>query len=286
MGRFNRAVLDGKQILREGSAMQRVWRTVTGYYHVCARGTGKQLIFESDDDRWEFLELMRGCCREAGVTVVAWCLMGNHVHLVLADYEDRMSAAMHRLLLTYARRFNKRTGRTGHLFQNRFDRCSLDTDRHLMAAIRYVHANPQEAGIALIERYPWSSFAEYLRAYDNDATRGFSDPSCVLELFGSAKGFLDYSLSMPDGSDPVIHDMDETEWERLAFADKMAKRLGVPLNELKTVPPSRRDGIIFALHDGGYTVREIERYTGISKSTVSRIVRAYAQVRARAEGSK
>ena len=130
--------------------MQRVWRTVTGFYHVCARGVGKQLIFEGDEDRWEFLELMRECCREAGVTVIAWCLMGNHVHLVLADYEDAMSAAMHRLLLTYARRFNKRTGRTGHLFQNRFDRRSLDTDRYLMAAIRYVHANPQEAGIALI----------------------------------------------------------------------------------------------------------------------------------------
>lgn len=266
--------------------MQRVWRTVTGFYHVCARGTGKQLIFEGDEDRWEFLELMRECCREEGVTVIAWCLMGNHVHLVLADYEDRMSAAMHRLLLTYARRFNKRARRTGHLFQNRFDRRSLDTDRYLMAAIRYVHANPQEAGIALIERYPWSSFAEYLRAYDNDMTRGFSDPSCVLELFESVRGFLDYSLLMPDGSDPVIHDMDETEWERRAFADKMAKRLGVPLNKLKTVAPSRRDGIIFALHDGGYTVREIERYTGISKSTVSRIVRAYARVNAQAEGSE
>lgn len=265
--------------------MQRVWRTVTGFYHVCARGVGKQLIFEGDEDRREFLELMRECCREAGVTVIAWCLMGNHVHLVLADYEDRMSAAMHRLLLTYARRFNKRTRRTGHLFQNRFDRRSLDTDRYLMAAIRYVHANPQEAGIALIERYPWSSFAEYLRAYDNDMTRGFSDPSCVLELFESVRGFLDYSLSMPDGSDPVIHDMDETEWERRAFADKMAKRLGVPLNKLKTVAPSRRDGIIFALHDGGYTVREIERYTGISKSTVSRIVRARARTAMRTGGN-
>ena len=58
----------------EGSAMQRVWRTVTGFYHVCARGTGKQLIFEGDEDRWEFLELMRECCRKAGVTVIAWCL--------------------------------------------------------------------------------------------------------------------------------------------------------------------------------------------------------------------
>lgn len=57
--------------------MQRVWRTVTGFYHVCARGTGKQLIFEGDEDRWEFLELMRECCREEGVTVIAWCLMGH-----------------------------------------------------------------------------------------------------------------------------------------------------------------------------------------------------------------
>lgn len=265
--------------------MQRVWRTVTGFYHVCARGVGKQLIFEGDEDRWEFLELMRECCLEAGVTVIAWCLMGNHVHLVLADYEDAMSAAMHRLLLTYARRFNKRTGRTGHLFQNRFDRRSLDTDRYLMAAIRYVHANPQEAGIALIERYPWSSFAEYLRAYDNDTTRGFSDPSCVLELFGSAEGFIAYSLSTPDGSEPALCDMKETEWERHAFADKMAKSLGVPLCGVKAAPPARRDTVIVGLHDAGFTVRQIERYTGIGKSTVSRIVRARARTAMRTGGN-
>ena len=200
-----------------------------------------------------------------------------------------MSAAMHRLLLTYARRFNKRTGRTGHLFQNRFDRRSLDTDWQVMEAIRSVHADPQEVGISLIERYPWSSFPEHLCAYDGDAAdvaRGFSDPSCVLELFGSAEGFIAYSLSTPDGSEPALCDMKETEWERHAFADKMAKSLGVPLNELKTVAPSRRDRIIFALHDGGYTVREVERYTGISKSTVSRIVRAYARVKAQAELSE
>ena len=158
-----------------------------------------------------------------------------------------------------------------------------------MEAIRSVHADPQEAGVSLIERYPWSSFAEHLCAYDGDAAdvaRGFSDPSCVLELFGSAEGFIAYSLSTPDGSKPALCDMKETEWERNAFAGKLAKSLGVPLNELKTVAPSRRDRIIFALHDGGYTVREVERYTGISKSTVSRIVRAYARVKAQAELSE
>lgn len=266
--------------------MQRVWKTITGFYHVCARGTGKQLIFENDADRWEFLELMRECCRATRVTIVAWCLMGDHVDLVLLDYEDEMSAAMQRLLLTYARRFNKRTGRTGCLFRERFERRSLDTDWQVMEAIRSVHANPQEAGIALIERYPWSSFAEYLRAYDNDTTRGFSDPSCVLELFGSAKAFIAYSLSTPDGCEPAMPDLEETEWERRAFADKLAKGLGVKLNGVKAAPSAQRNIVILGLHDAGFTVRQIERYTGIGKSTVSRIVRAYTKVDAQAEGSK
>ena len=268
--------------------MQRVWRTVTGFYHVCARGVGKQLIFEGDEDRWEFLELMRECCREAGVTVIAWCLMGNHVHLVLADYEDAMSAAMQRLLLTYARRFNKRTGRSGCLFRDRFERRSLDTDWQVMEAIRSVHADPQEAGISLIECYPWSSFSEHLCAYDSDATdvaRGFSDPSYVLELFGSAEGFIAYSLSTPDGGEPAMCDMKEMEWERHAFADEMAKELGVPLNRLKAAPPAQRDIVIAGLHDAGFTVRQIERYTGIGKSTVSRIVRACARTAVRTDGN-
>lgn len=263
--------------------MQRVWRTVTGFYHVCARGTGKRLIFEGDEDRWEFLELMRECCRDACVTVVAWCLMNDHVDLVLSDYEDTMSAAMQRLFLTYARRFNKRTGRSGHLFQNRFDRRSLDTDWQVMEAIRSVHADPQEVGVSLIERYPWSSFAEHLRAYDNDAadaTRGFSDPSCVLELFGSTEGFIAYSLSTPDGGEPALCDMKETEWERHAFADKLAKGLGV-----KAAPSAQRNTVIVGLHDAGFTVRQIERYTGIGKSTVSRIVRARARTAMRAGGN-
>ena len=250
---------------------------------------GRQLIFEDDKDRWEFLELMRECCRDAQVTIVAWCLMSDYVDLVLLDYEDKMSAVMQRLLLTYARRFNKRAGRTGHLFQNRFDRRSLDTDWQVMEAIRSVHADPQEAGMSLIERYPWSSFAEHLRAYDSDTadvTRGFSDPSCVLGLFGSAEGFIAHSLSTHDGGEPALCDMKETERERHTFADKLAKGFGVPLRGVKGAPPAQRNIVILGLHDAGFTVRQIERYTGISKSTVSRIVRAYAQVDAQAEGSK
>ena len=268
--------------------MQRVWKSITGFYHVCARGKGGQPIFESDEDRWDFLGLMRDCCRDAQVTIVAWCLMSDYVDLVLLDYEDKMSAAMQRLLLMYARRFNKRTGRAGCLFRERFERRSLDTDWQVMEAIRSVYANPQEAGISLIERYPWSSFAEHLRAYDSDAadvTRGFSDPSCVLELFGSAEGFAAYSLSTPDGGEPAMPDLEETEWERRAFAEKLAKGLGVPLHGVKAAPSAQRNIVILGLHDAGFTVRQIERYTGIGKSTVSRIVRAYVRTAVRTGGN-
>ena len=148
-----------------------------------------------------------------------------------------------------------------------------------------MHTDPQEAGIALIERYPWSSFAEYLRAYDNDMTRGFSDPSCVLELFGSTEGFIAYSLSTSDGGEPAMPDMEETEWERHAFAEKLAKGLGVPLRGVKAAPPAQCNIVILGLHDAGFTVRQIERYTGIGKSTVSRIVRAHARAAVRTGGN-
>ena len=79
-----------------------------------------------------------------------------------------------------------------------------------MEAIRSVHADPQEAGVGLIERYPWSSFAEHLRANDGDAAdvaRGFSDPSCVLELFGSAEALLPIHFDA-DGGEPALGDME------------------------------------------------------------------------------
>ena len=78
---------------------------------------------------------------------------------------------------------------------------------------------------------------------------------------------------MSGGGEPALCDMKEMEWERHAFADKLAKSLGVPLHGVKAAPPAWRDSVVLGLHDAGFTVRQIEHYTGIGKSTVSRIVR-------------
>lgn len=90
---------------------------------------------------------------------------------------------------------------------------------------------------------------------------------------------------MSGGGEPALCDMKETEWERHAFADKLAKSLGVPLRGVKAAPPARRDSVILGLHDAGFTVRQIEHYTGIGKSTVSRIVRTRTGAAMRADGN-
>ena len=263
--------------------MQRYWKSVTGYYHVAARGTGKQIIFENDDDRWDFLNLLKSCSKEKGVTVIAWCLMSNYVHLVLADFDDQMSSMLQKLLTNYARRFNKRTGRSGHLFQNRFDRRSLDTDAHLLAAIRYVHANPQNAGMCMLQYYRWSSYREYLRMFDGEPPLGFSDPTIVGSLWSGKADFISFSSKLPGDDPAIIHPTDETEIERYEAAERLVFSLGYSLDMLKTLPPADRNKALFVLNDAEYSTREVERYTGISRSTVSRVVRAYVDVKSKAE---
>ena len=120
-----------------------------------------------------------------------------------------------------------------------------------MEAVRSVHADPQDAGINLIERYPWSSFAEHLRVYDGDeadATRGFSDPSCVLELFGSAKAFIAYSLSTPDGGDPAMRDLVEMEQGR------GQEKTSQPKKEPVSDRPKERTSLLSRLKDKQQTL--------------------------------
>lgn len=119
----------------------------SGYYHVVARGNGKQIIFESNDDRATFVRMLGESSSAAGVKIIAWCLMENHVHMVLEDADGRMSEAMRMLLSRYARYFNERTGHVGHVFQERFFSEPIEGDRYLLAAVRYVHLNPERAGV-------------------------------------------------------------------------------------------------------------------------------------------
>jgi REP element-mobilizing transposase RayT len=118
-----------------------------GFFHATARAVFGAVLFEDDLDRIDFLQLLRSTATLFEWRCYAHCLMGTHYHLVLDVSHERLSDGMRRLNGDYARRFNKRHGRRGHLFAERFSSYVLRDERHLEVAVHYVLQNPVRAGL-------------------------------------------------------------------------------------------------------------------------------------------
>ena len=154
--------------------------------HITTRGNARQRIYLDQLDYLTFL-------REAGdvVSGCAWlchayCLMPNHFHLLIEHEGDELSRGMHLLNGRYARRFNKRHGRTGHLFEGPYHREPVERDEHLLEAVRYIVLNPVRAKLRQdVFGWPWSSYR---------ATAALVEPGCVTTetlwaMCGGADGF-------------------------------------------------------------------------------------------------
>jgi REP element-mobilizing transposase RayT len=127
------------------------------------RGARHQSIFRDDRDRTAFLGILHDLHRDDGVEIHAYCLMGNHYHLVVQCPDGNLSSAMHHLGSRYAQRFNGHHGVDGPLFRGRFRSKSITTGQYLMEAVRYVHRNPLELSMAGgLAAYRWSSHAAYV----------------------------------------------------------------------------------------------------------------------------
>ena len=129
-----------------------------GAYHLTARGVDGAAIFLSAFDCLTFLALLRSVSKRATWLVPAWCFMTTHYHLVVQTAASTdVSAAMHRLNGVYAREFNLRHHRRGHLFGERYSPTPIEDERHLAAACGYVLLNPVTAGLVRsVEDWPWS----------------------------------------------------------------------------------------------------------------------------------
>lgn len=138
-------------------------------YHVMSRGDRKEAIFEDDEDRRRFLRTLGETCGRADWEVHAFCLMGNHFHLVVETPKPTLVSGMKWFLGTYTQRFNARHRMRGHLFAGRYKSLLVDgsDDFYLRVVCDYVHLNPLRAGMLgegkALEDYAWSSFPEYLK---------------------------------------------------------------------------------------------------------------------------
>ncbi len=130
----------------------------SGIYHVMLRAVNRDPLFLDDTARTTFLRAVEQMRDTSGCAVLAYCLMSNHVHLVLETGDEPIGAAVKRLGVRYAWWFNHRYGRVGHLFQDRFLSRPVEDDAYFVTLIRYVWDNPVKAGLVTRpEDYPWSS---------------------------------------------------------------------------------------------------------------------------------
>ena len=146
-------------------------------HHVTQRGNARQLVFESDADRLLYLDLLRTNCQIQRLSLVGYCLMSNHVHLIVVpERPESLSLALKHTHGRYAAYFNVRHVSSGHVWQGRYYSCPLDTS-HFGAALRYTELNPVRAGMVHDPvDYPWSSAAAH-------CGRGVPDPWLEMKAF-------------------------------------------------------------------------------------------------------
>ena len=232
-----------------------------GYHHVIMRGVGKQILFEETEDYRFFLNRVRKFTKETGVAVCTYCLMENHVHMLLHDSGGNTTAFMQRLGVSYARYFNEKYDRVGHLFQDRFKSEIVDSESYFCTVVRYILRNPEKAGICPAQAYRWSSFAE-------NKMNEFVELDLIREIFSSRNAFDEYVTT--DNTDDCMEFEGKPRDQRALqlIRNEFNVKSGT---EIQRYDRESRDEAIRKMLTCGISVRTIERLTGIGRGIVQRI---------------
>ena len=263
------------------------------HFHITARGVARREIFLDPSDRRCFLKVLHTACDRYGGICHAYCLMGNHYHLLLESADGRLSSVMQHLNGSYGRWFNRRRQRCGHLFQGRFKASLVDKDSYFLEVIRYIELNPCRAKIVSHPgEWAWSSFRPRV------GLSRIPPPLSVaraLEFFGSGSQAQKlYERFVLDGlSDEKIAPMVRQETvvgspqfirQHAERARRLAKRQKVPRSQRYADRPDlaeqlvgsgvdRRARAVQAVLQHGYSMSEVAHRLGIHYTTVSRWVR-------------
>lgn len=170
-------------------------------HHVTQRGNRRQDVFFNDADYAAYFALLKNACTETDVRCLAWCLMPNHIHLVLTPpTETSLAAAVSDLHRRYARQINKAHDWTGFLFQGRFFSYPMD-EAHLLNAVRYIERNPVSAGLVTrAEDWRWSS----ARAHVHDRPDGVTDLAALAGSHGNWRAMLRDGWSASELPDEMV----------------------------------------------------------------------------------
>ena len=205
-------------------------------HHVTQRGNRCQQTFFSDDDFGAYRRLMASSCARCTTQVWAYCLMPNHVHLVMVPHEpDALRCALGEAHRRYTRRVNSREGWVGHLWQERFHSFVMD-ETYMLAAVRYIETNPVRAGLcARAWDWPWSSARAHRRGEDDELVR--VDP--LMRLVGDWADYLREPSADTLAADLHRHTRTGRPLGDTAFVEALERRLRRALRPRKRGPKPR-----------------------------------------------
>jgi putative transposase len=266
-----------------------------GLYHITARGNGRQPIFADDFDRDRFLTVLTRVVARYRLLCHAYCLMGNHYHLLLETPDANLSRAMRQLNGVYSQGFNRRHERPGHVLEGRFHAQVVDKDAYLREVCRYIVLNPVRAGLAAHPReWPWSSYrataghapalpfltmdwvlsldgasvrAEAQRRYREFVGAGLGDPAPSVEAVpaGLIVGKAEALAPVREQIGGATNLLEIPRIQRFALRPALAALFASVKSR-----DDRDARCLLAVREHGYTMRAVAQHLEVHYSTVSR----------------
>ena len=238
-------------------------KSETGIYHIMLRGINQQQIFEDSEDYSKFLQVLKDCKAISEFEIYAYCLMGNHIHLLIQEIKEPIEQIMKRIATRFVYWYNIKYQRVGHLFQDRFKSEPVEDDAYFLTVLRYIHQNPIKAGICKKPQdYQHSSYNEFLGItylINRDFVFDMIDKEQFI-VFNNEKTF-DKCLDIEDN--PLIKVTDE---QAQRIIEKYSKCRNVA--EFQNLDIKSRDKYLKKFKENGLSIRQISRLTGVSFNVV------------------
>lgn len=240
----------------------------SGIYHVMLRGIDRQQIFDDTQDYMYFLQILQQCRVACCFKLYAYCLMGNHVHLLVQVQDDSLETIFKRIGGRYVYWYNVKYQRVGHLFQDRFKSEPVEDDAYFLTVLRYIHQNPVKANICRhIRDYPYSSYSAYLTQDDT------VDTAYALGML-SGDEFVRFNEA--PNSDKCL---EIAQSIRRAVTDDQAREIIKKcahcqnVAEFQHLEEEKRARMIKKIYGKGVSIRQLSRLTGTSKGMVEKWIK-------------
>ena len=253
----------------------------TGIFHVMMRGINHQNIFEDEEDNWQFintLDRMRKRYDDDGnlcginSSFYAYCLMGNHFHLLIREREEKVGETVKRIASSYVYYYNRKYCRDGHLFKERFKSEPVNDIEYFVTLLRYIHQNPVKAGIVEhVKDYEYSSWGEYDGSVDPLFL--LCDTETVLRRISFDD--LEALVNDPLPDDVCCLDMDDPSRKRPSDDQVWAyikEETGVTnISAFQQLDNETRCKVLKSLKEKGASHRQLERLTGIGRGVIQKL---------------